>query len=318
MLLAIATVGAGSPIAQAPESGGGYTSKVVQDVKRANELFYEAWKKRDLWAMSRIWAKADYVSAIHPGRAEPFLNWDNVRDSWKRTFDHNRDIEIHSLAGTLHVVGDVAWVIDSTRLEAIQTQTGQPILLNNILATKIFESDEDRWFLVHYHAHLPKLVPLTDTHDAPQRGEAASTLPKAVEQANEAFYVAWSNGDVAEMSKVWAKADYASAIHSDAAIPLLGWGNVKKGWQAIFARNRAINVRGRAKARHMSGNIAWVVESTEFEIGWTENGQSAHKDEFLTTKIFERHGDEWLLVHFHAHVGSSPLRDNQHGHDHAH
>lgn len=304
--------------AQARDNDDRAISKVAQDVKHANEKFHEGWRNRDLWAMSRIWLKTDYVSAIHPAHGKPFLNWDNVRASWKQTFGHNRDIEIRSLAGALHVVGPVAWVIDSIRFEATQTQTGQPILMDNILTTKIFQSRDDKWLLAHYHAHLPKFLAVPDHLDEPDKGAGIARLPEAAAQANAAFYRAWSERDLSAMSALWAKVDYASAIHPDVAVPFLGWRNVARSWRRIFERNRDIKLRSRATAGHLSGDIAWLVEATEIEAARIESGERRPVDNLLITKIFEKRGDKWLLVHFHAHGGPAPDGVEHHARDHDH
>ena len=303
---AIMILASTSAIAQGPAGEeGDYVSQVAIDVRLANERFYEAWTNRDLWAMSRVWVKEDYVSAIHPAHFTLFQNWDNVRKSWKQTFDHNRDIKIRMLAGALHVAGDVAWVIDSTRFEAFQTQTGQPILMNNILTTKIFENHGDKWLLVHYHAHLPKFTTQANLHEQPPEGGTGVRLPDAAEEANEAFYHAWSNLDLEAMDAVWAKAHYVSALHPDFPVPFLGWSNVRTSWQRIFDHNRDIKLRTRTDSKHLAGDVAWVVASTDLDATQTETGQHIHVDNILTTKIFEKKGDTWQLVHFHAHRGPS-------------
>ncbi len=315
---AIMAVIAASGVAQERDDDDRAMSKVAQDVKHANERFHEGWRKRDLWTMSRIWLKTDYVSAIHPAHGKPFLNWDNVRASWKWTFGHNRNIEIRSLAGALHVVGPVAWVIDSIRFEATQTQTGQPILMDNILTTKIFENRDGKWLLAHYHAHLPKLLALPDPHHESDMGAAAASLPEAAEQANAAFHRAWSEGDPGAMSELWAKVDYVSAIHPDVPVPFFGWRNVQQSWQRIFEHNGDIKLRGRTTSGHAAGDIAWFVGSAQIETAPGETGVRPQSASVLTTKIFERRGGKWLLVHFHAHRGPPPDDAGHHARDESH
>lgn len=273
-------------------------------VKQANDAFNQAYADRDLWAMSRLWTKADYVSAIHPAHPTPFLNWDNVRTSWEQTFDHNRDIKIRSLAGFVHVAGAVAWVIDSIRLEAFQTQTGQPVVMDNVMATKIFEKRGRKWLLSHYQAHLPKLITPNAEPFVPFSREAnASDAVAAVARADEAFDVALMNGDFVAMEGLWADADYITAIHPDFPLPFLGPQNVRSSWKQLLAGDPEITLDHLGRAIHVASPIAWVIEATGFEAAWAATGREIHMENLLTTKIFEKRGDRWLLVHYHGHRG---------------
>ena len=280
-------------------------AKAVSAVEQANTAFNQAYAGRDLWAMSRLWTKADYVSAIHPAHPTPFLNWENVRSSWKQTFDHNRDITIRSLAGFVHVAGPVAWVIDSIRLEAFQTQTGQPIVMDNILTTKIFEKQGGKWLLSHYHAHLPKLTTPNAEPFVPFYPEANfSKAAAAVAQSNEVFNVALLNSDSVMMEGLWADADYVTAIHPDFPLPFLGPQNVRSSWEQLFAGDPQITLDHLGRAFHVAGRIAWVIEATGFQAVWPATDREIlYMGNLLTTKIYEKHGDRWLLIHYHGHRG---------------
>ncbi|MGI9303223.1 MAG: nuclear transport factor 2 family protein [Gammaproteobacteria bacterium] len=277
--------------------------QMVSEIKSADAAFFQAFSGRDLWAMGRLWAKTDYVSAIHPARATPFLNWDAVRMSWKQTFAHNRNIKLHQRAGSLHIAGDIAWIIDSTRFEAIQTQTGQPILMNNILATKIFEKHGHKWLLVHYHAHLPKFATRSHAHGTVPVPAAVPKLPHDVKQADDSFSKAFIQRDIAAMSQVWEEADEVSAIHPDYPAPFLGWRNVRVSWQQTFDYSRDIRLDTRVWHYHSVGPVVWIIESAQFDAVQTQTHQPIRLQNVLTTKIFEKTPHRWTLVHFHAHRG---------------
>ncbi len=140
---------------------------------------------------------------------------------------------------------------------------------------------------------------------SPYEGEKVPEGAEKVNEADRAFYQALSNGDLEAMSRVWSQANYVSAIHPDFPVPFLGPKNVKTGWEQMFANNRDIHVHARAKNVYVSGDLAWVIDATEFEAVGTKTSEPIHMDNVLTTKIFERKGDEWMLVHYHAHRGPS-------------
>ena len=317
---------------QMPAYGNEAATAEAAELKQADTAFYRAFEQRNLWEMSQLWLQADYVSAIHPAHATPFLNWDNVRMSWRQTFAHNRDIKIRQRAGFVHSIGSVAWVIDSTRFESIQTQTGQPILMDNVLATKIFEKHGNQWRLVHYHAHLPNLDMQAQAHEHSDiRGKATAGLADGITQATSDFYKAFAQRDLGAMGQVWAQSDYVSAVHPDYPAPFLGWDQVKTSWRQTFAYSRDIRIHpyvaenpisgpgsgmfataqfdpiGHWPALHVrnAGSVAWIIDSIRFDAVQTETRQPIHIDNVLTTQIFEKHQDTWLLVHFHAHRGPS-------------
>src|SRR5215831_7100536 len=151
-----ASIAAADSAADAVGRAGDVDNQVTDELKLANEAFDKAFTDRDIWAMSQLWSRDDGVSAVFPAKAKPYFGWDDVRRGWQESFDHNRDIKIKSLAGAIFAKGnnegDIAWIIDSTQFESFQTQTGQPVLMPNVLSTKVFERQNGKWLLVHYHA----------------------------------------------------------------------------------------------------------------------------------------------------------------------
>jgi ketosteroid isomerase-like protein len=288
-------------LAQGSPHTGEAASEQVGEIRRANEAFHRAWSDRDLWAMGQVWAKEGYASAIHPAHPVPFLGWESVRASWKQTFAHNRDISIRSRAGAVHQASaTIAWVIESIRLEGVQTQTGQPFLMDNLLSTKIFERHGDEWLLVHFHGHLPHLAS-PDVHELEQVSKAVSSpAEESVEQANEAFFQAWSGRDLRAMGVLWAKEGYVSAIHPAHPVPFLGWESVRASWQELFARDPDVVVHSHGGTRHVAGPVAWVADSTMLASVPTHGGPPVLYS-ILSTKIFEEREGEWLLIHYHAH-----------------
>jgi len=290
------------------------TARQYSDIRQADNAFYDAWTSRDLYEMGQVWRQAPYVSAIHPAGTDPFIGWDNVKESWHRAFGHNRDININRKAGTLHVRGDVAWLIDWIRYEAVQTQTGQPILMPGLIGTKILEKVDGQWRVVHYHLHLPGFAPFPQDHAGLSvatnpRGTRAEQLRKAAGRVN----LAATKGDWSAYSSVWAHEPYVSAILPDARIPIFGWERVKQSSQESTSRHTHTRSEIRYSVEHDAGAIGWVVQAINYyhqhhheaesyrhmethSAGWnTEN--------VLVTEIFEKSDNEWRLVHYHSHRG---------------
>src|SRR6266851_10007106 len=124
---------------------------------------------------------------------------------------------------------------------------------------------------------------------------AQSADEKDVLAANEAFDKAISSRDVAAMQKLWANAAYVVVIHPSSTSPVIGWENVKKTFEAQASRYSEFNVSlTDPKAYLLSPTTAYVVGVETVE-GKRTNGEAA-KFSATTTNVFERHGDQWLLV----------------------
>ncbi len=115
-------------------------------IRAGNERFWAAFAARDLWSIGRLWAKTDAVSAIFPAGSIPSVGWENIRESFRRSFAHNRDVKVDAEVVSVRAEGSAAWLVDAVRFEAVQTQTGQSVVMDRILGTKLFErSGDGQW-----------------------------------------------------------------------------------------------------------------------------------------------------------------------------
>jgi uncharacterized cupredoxin-like copper-binding protein/ketosteroid isomerase-like protein len=306
-LLMMATPAHTEEVGNAIARAGAVDTQVTDELKLANEALQKAFIDRDIWAMGQLWEKADFVSSIFPAGAKASFGWDNVRRSWQQTFDHNRDIKIKSLAGLILPQGeeenDIALILDSNQFESFQTQTGQPVMMPNILATKIFQRRSDKWLLVHSHAHQPGLKPPTAGDEEVGTRPLVSTVAPELHAADLQFYQALRDRDLVAMDKVWSPGDAITAIQPEGNVPFIGRANVMKSWQQLFDFNKNVQIpRVTQGMVHVAGEKAWIVGS--FEAGLTrQTGEFVHLAEVLTTKVFEKRGNEWFVIHYHGHIG---------------
>ena len=295
-------------VGEAIARAGSVDTQTTDELKLANEAFYDAFSNRDIWTMGQLWVKEDYSSSIFPAGSKPAFGWDNVRRSWQQTFDHNRDIKIESLAGLIQPQGeddgDIAIVLDSTQFKSFQTQTGQPVMMPNVLTTKIFERRDGNWLLVHYHAHQPGLKPPTAGDEEVGTRPLVTADAPDVKAADNRFYEALRSRDVDAMEKVWSPVESVTAIQPEASTPFIGRGNVMNSWIRLFEYNKNIEIpRVSQSTVHVLGDRAWLVGS--FEAGLTrQTGEFIHLADVLTTKIYEKRDDgTWYLIHYHGHIG---------------
>ncbi|MBL6454542.1 nuclear transport factor 2 family protein [Belnapia sp. T6] len=131
-----------------------------------------------------------------------------------------------------------------------------------------------------------------------QAQKAQSSEAAAVRAANSAYHAAFSVRDITAMEAVWAKSPEAAAIHPFSRAPLSGWNAVRSSYVETFARFKDVSVSANEAHVAMNGNTAWVV-STETLRGHRPNGE-AFTATSMSTNIFQKQGDRWLMVLHHA------------------
>jgi hypothetical protein len=113
----------------------------------------------------------------------------------------------------------------------------------------------------------------------------------AVLFANEAFYRAFADRDIALMEALWA-GDPVACIHPGWPA-LTGRRAVMESWRRILANDRAPAITCRAADAFVMGDGAFVICYEEIE-----------GSVLVATNVFRRDGRRWLLVHHQA--GPSP------------
>lgn len=104
--------------------------------------------------------------------------------------------------------------------------------------------------------------------------------------ANESFYRAFAERDIAGMIGVWAKDAPASCIHPGWPEPLFGLDDVLRSWQAILSNPDNPDIRCEAESIALHGDTAVVVCEEHLETGV-----------LLATNIFVREDGAWRMVH---------------------
>ncbi len=111
---------------------------------------------------------------------------------------------------------------------------------------------------------------------------------EAVLFANEAFYRAFADREMAAMEEVWAAEAPVACIHPGWQ-PLEGREAVLESWRAILSNANSPPIVCRAPRVHMRGEMAFVV--CYEDIG----GQF-----LVATNVFVREGRTWRIVHHQA------------------
>jgi ketosteroid isomerase-like protein len=119
------------------------------EVLQANETFYEAFTRRDVAAMSRLWADDVPVSCIHPGWTA-LDGRDAVMKSWQAILSGPNPPAIKCEQPMVHIHHDMAIVLCYERI-------GEELFA----ATNIFVRRQRKWRMVHHQAGHAR-EPLTE------------------------------------------------------------------------------------------------------------------------------------------------------------
>jgi ketosteroid isomerase-like protein len=307
VLSVVAPLRAEAPLAAAP-------AQDVDAVTAAHAEFWRAYEKRDLWRVSLVWDTSDdTISAAFPASSTISVSWSNIQESFRRSFSHNRDIKIDVRTLRTNREGDVAWVLSAVRFEAIQTQTGQFVLLDRMLTTEIYRLKDGAWKLVHYHGHYPGFRPQAED---PATMVAAPTRPapsaSPAWEAHERFVAAFSAKDLGAMFGLLSSERDSSAMQPMSPIPFLGPENVVASWKKTFADVEALTIEPLKVVVSESGSIAWITEHSQYHIAFKAQPDLVqHFHNVLTTYLLRKEAGQWQIVHYHAHLGFA-FEDHEH------
>jgi ketosteroid isomerase-like protein len=116
---------------------------MADDVRAANQAFYDAHEQRDMAAMREVWEHTDRVVCVHPGW--PILRtWRVVEESWRRILEGPGRNHFIVTNDVVAVHGDLAWVtLDENLVQGASTGT--------VAATNVFAQSADGWKMILHH-----------------------------------------------------------------------------------------------------------------------------------------------------------------------
>ncbi len=117
----------------------------------------------------------------------------------------------------------------------------------------------------------------------------------AVLFANEAFYQAFADRDLAAMDSVWSREAPVTCIHPGWN-PLSGRDAVMDSWQAILGDANAPAITCRNPGVQLFGDLAYVVCHESLSHGF-----------LVATNIFVREDGPWRMIHHQAAPGPEPV-----------
>ena len=117
-----------------------------------------------------------------------------------------------------------------------------------------------------------------------------------VTKANERFYEAFESLDIAKMDQIWAHLEYVTCVHPGWAMRSQ-WSEVRDSWVLIFNNTFSMHFELSDVTIQVAGDIAWVLCVEHITSQQSDEPQEA---KVIATNLFERIGDEWLMIHHHG------------------
>jgi ketosteroid isomerase-like protein len=125
---------------------------------------------------------------------------------------------------------------------------------------------------------------------------------RAVLEANERFYRALNDLDLAEMDRLWSHGSFVRCVHPGWEL-IVGWDSVRASWEGIF--------RGSSGGPAHEVEVADVSVHVASDLGWvscieriTLPGRSAGSTSLaVATNLFQRSsrdGSRWEMILHHA------------------
>jgi ketosteroid isomerase-like protein len=119
---------------------------------------------------------------------------------------------------------------------------------------------------------------------------------RPIVEANEAFYSALTNRDLAAMTGLWFPADWVECIHPG-AVSLRGWEAVRNGWATMFTSEAHLIVAPTDVRVRRVGDVAWV--SCIERLAASADGRMV-TSVAQATNVFVLHDARWRMVVHHA------------------
>jgi ketosteroid isomerase-like protein len=118
----------------------------------------------------------------------------------------------------------------------------------------------------------------------------------AIIRANRAFYDAFQSLDTARMESVWHKDPGIVCIHPGWR-RLRGWGPIMTSWERIFDNVFEMEFQLGEVDVMIGGDLAVVIVEENLT---QRDYDGVSKSLVLATNVFQRVGDEWLMVLHHG------------------
>jgi ketosteroid isomerase-like protein len=123
---------------------------VAAGVRKANIEFYHAFESLSIEMMDSLWKHDDDVICIHPGW-DLFTGWLAIRESWTVIFRNTEMIRFIITNMKIRTLDNKSRMAIVVCQENIESSINGQLVRIGVIATNIFERNDNQWLLVHHH-----------------------------------------------------------------------------------------------------------------------------------------------------------------------
>ena len=127
----------------------GPLTRELTRVEQANQLFYDAYRERDINAMAKVWLHSPHARCIHPSW-ELVVGWKDIRESWVELFRSIEHADFQLEDVHIEIAGRIAWV-NQLAYATLHTDDGE-VISASAITTNLFELSEGSWRLTLHHS----------------------------------------------------------------------------------------------------------------------------------------------------------------------
>jgi ketosteroid isomerase-like protein len=113
--------------------------------QQTEEIFYDAFKLRDIDLMSSVWEQSDQICCIHPG-AQRLFGFDAVIKSWQQIFAVKSDMII-TISEPVYIKQEESAIHYVQENISVKDE-----YMGVICATNIYRQADDGWKIILHHA----------------------------------------------------------------------------------------------------------------------------------------------------------------------
>jgi ketosteroid isomerase-like protein len=122
------------------------------------------------------------------------------------------------------------------------------------------------------------------------------TIRQEILAANDRFYTALAEADLAAMVDLWHHSPITECIHPGWD-RLRGWPAIRESWTRIFQHQGLLPVQVSQPLVHWRGDMAWVIC---YENVSQQADGAVQISQMVATNVFERVEGRWRMVIHHA------------------
>ena len=123
-----------------------------------------------------------------------------------------------------------------------------------------------------------------------------STDRDVILATNEAFYHAFSQRNLQEMTSLWWQGSTSLCIHPGGQV-ILGWEEIRASWDSIFRHTDSLEIDIEIIKIEVDQALSYVVVGET--VLQSSRGRKI-KAQSIATNTFQKMAQKWYLVHHHG------------------